>query len=341
MTEQQFNQIQATIQGKNPIAPPAFIIDSPWLPNWAGMSIMDYFSSEELWYQSHLKAAKTFPDAIFLPGFWSEFGMCTEPSAFGARCVFPENEFPHAHKIIQQTADIDHLTKPRVDRDGLLPFMIKRLQHYRGAMEKEGHQIYFSVSRGPLNIATYLMGTTEFLMMMMTEPQKAHQLIRLITDFLHDWHDFQIKSFDSIQGILMLDDIIGFMSGEQFREFGLPYFKELYDRNLPIRFLHNDAPSKESAPMLTDMGVNFFNMGIDVTLSEIAEHSAYEVCLLGNLPPRDVLAAATPEEVVRKTREMITGLDSRTRLVPSCGGGMPPGVKTENIKAFIEAIIQR
>jgi len=26
---------------------------------------------------------------MFLPGFWSEYGMCTEPSAFGARCSFP------------------------------------------------------------------------------------------------------------------------------------------------------------------------------------------------------------------------------------------------------------
>ena len=31
---------------------------------------------------------------MFLPGFWSEYGMCTEPSAFGAKCVWYENAFP-------------------------------------------------------------------------------------------------------------------------------------------------------------------------------------------------------------------------------------------------------
>lgn len=338
MTEHQLANLISTIEGNNSALAPAFIIDSPWLPNWAGMTIMDYFSSEEMWFQAHLKAAQTFPEATFLPGFWSEFGMCTEPSAFGARCVFPEDEFPHAHKVIHSTADIDRIEKPRADRDGLLPYMIKRLQHYRKAMEKEGHHIFFSVSRGPLNIASYLMGTTEFLMLLMTDPEKAHQLIRLITDFLHDWHDLQLKSFDTIQGILLLDDIIGFMSRDQFKEFGLPYFKELFNSKYAIRFLHNDAPSKESAPLLNEMGVNFFNMGIDITINEIAEQSQHKVCLLGNLPPRDVLAAGSQEEVATKTLELAGSVNKRVKWVPSCGGGMPPGVKTENIKAFIQSI---
>ena len=41
----------------------------------AGARILDYFSSDNLWLEANLKAAKTFPDAMFLPGFWSEYGM--------------------------------------------------------------------------------------------------------------------------------------------------------------------------------------------------------------------------------------------------------------------------
>lgn len=338
MTREQWNQLLSTIQGSGQENLAAFIIDSPWLPNWAGISISDYFSSEELWYQAHLKAAKTFPQAVFLPGFWSEFGMCTEPSAFGARCTFPENEFPHAHKLLYSSRDIDRLIVPKVNQDGLLPFMIKRLQHYRKAMEMEGHEILISVSRGPLNIASYLMGTTEFLMTLLMEPERAHQLIRMITDFLHQWHDYQKKCFPEIEGILLLDDIIGFMSREQFVEFGLPYFKELYDRPRSLKFLHNDAPSKESASLLQEMGVNLFNMGVDVSLGELAGLTNNQVGLLGNLPPRDVLAADAPEEVFRKTRLLIESVNPEMRVVFSCGGGMPPGVSSENLDAFISAV---
>jgi hypothetical protein len=38
--------------------------------------------------------------------------------------------------------------------------------------------------RGPLNIASFLMGTTEFLMAMLTDPELVEILLRKITEFL-------------------------------------------------------------------------------------------------------------------------------------------------------------
>jgi len=160
MTEKQFEHLIDLMDGKTSARLPSFIIDSPWLPNWAGVKILDYFTSEELWFDCHLKASKSFSEVLFLPGFWSEFGMCTEPSAFGARCTFPENEFPHAHRIIHDSREIESLTVPNPATDGLLPFMLKRLERYRKRIEKEGYSIRFSVSRGPLNIASYLIAPT-------------------------------------------------------------------------------------------------------------------------------------------------------------------------------------
>jgi len=338
MTEKQWLQLKRICSGESDEPTPAFIIDSPWLPNWAGVKIIEYFTSEEIWFQCNLKAIETFPEVMFLPGFWSEFGMCTEPSAFGARSIFPENEFPHAFPVIHSSGEIDRLEKPNPKTAGLLPFMLQRLIRFRERIEKSGHMIRFSVSRGPLNIASYLMGTTEFLTLMMMEPEKVHRLIRIITDFLLEWHALQKTRIDSIDGIFMLDDLIGFMSREQFEEFGLPYFKELYAGNEPVKFLHNDAPCRESAPLLHQIGINLFNMGIDLTLNELREIAGPGITLMGNLPPRDVLASGTPEEVEQATRKMVNQVSSRHRLLPSCGGGMPPGVATENIRAFIRGV---
>lgn len=326
------------IQGESTEKIPAFIIDSPWLPNWAGVKIIDYFSSEETWFSCHQKAIETFPDIWFLPSFWSEFGMCTEPSAFGARCTFPENEFPHAHPVIRQPEDIDKLQKPNPKSDGLLPFMLQRLIRYRKRMEATGTEIHFSISRGPLNIASYLMGTTEFLTLLMMDPERGHRLIRLITDFLLEWHDLQASRIDSIDSLFMLDDLIGFMSRDQFEEFGLPYFTELYSGSKTIRYLHNDAPCRESAPLLKKMGVNLFNMGTDVALNDLRNLCGDGVTLMGNLPPRDVLANGTPAEVFEKARNLFDGIKDEPYILPSCGGGMPPGVSTKNIRAFVKAV---
>ena len=329
------NLVQGKHTGNIPVG---FIIDCPWLPNWAGMKIIDYFTNEEKWFEAHLKAAQTFPDVIFIPGFWSEFGMCTEPSAFGAKTSFPENEFPHAFPNITDAAQIHDLPVPNPVKDGLGPFIQNRLKLMQPHIENAGHRIRFSVSRGPLNIASYLMGATEFMMAMITNPEEIHLLIRKITDYLAGFHDHQKHMFPSIDGILILDDIIGFISEDQFLEFGLPYFKELYNRDLNIKFLHNDANCMESVQHLPEMGVNLFNMGFDTDLNQLKELTNNQVTMLGNIPPRDVLARGTVEEVKRATLNLLQSTNNPARIIFSCGGGMPPGVSTEQIRTFIDAV---
>jgi uroporphyrinogen decarboxylase len=339
VNERQWELLLEVIDGKitDPL-PAGFVIDSPWLPGWYGINILDYYSNDELWLKANLKAINDFPDVIFLPGFWSEFGMCTEPSAFGARCNFPQNEFPHAHKIIHSTDDIDSLPVPNPKTDGLLPFILNRLKIAQPKIEAAEHKIRFAVARGPLNIATFLMGTTEFLTTMMMQPEKAETLMEKITAFLKDWINLQRETFPSIDGIFLLDDIIGFMGEPEFRAIGLPYFKELYDTDVSVKFLHNDAPCRVCAPILPEMGINLFNMGFDVTLNELKKMTGNAITMLGNIPPRDVLAAGTAQDVKKATAELIQTLDDRSRVIVSCGGGMPPGVSTENIKAFLQAV---
>lgn len=339
MTDKQWDILVRTINGEqfDPL-PIGFIIDCPWLPNWYGIKILDYFSNDDLWLKANLKAIEEFPDVSFLPGFWSEFGMCTEPSAFGVRCTFPQNEFPHAHKLINSADEIDSLIIPNPETDGLLPFVLNRLKLAQPIIEAEGHKIRFAVARGPLNIASYLMGSTEFLTTLMMMPEKAQLLVEKITVFLKSWIDLQRKTFPSIDGIFLLDDIIGFMGADEFSTFGLPYIKELYDTNVSVKFLHNDAPCRQSAHLLNEMGINLFNMGFDIHLNDLKELTENKITLVGNLPPRDVLANGTKEEVAAKTKEMINSLKDKKRIVVSCGGGMPPAVSTENIHSFINAV---
>jgi uroporphyrinogen-III decarboxylase len=339
MTDKQWTDLIDVINGKilDPL-PIGFVIDCPWLPNWAGMSILDYFSSDELWFEANKKAIDTFPELMYFPTFWSEYGMCSEPLAFGAKGNFPPNEFPHAHKCVHSVEDIINLSVPRAETDGLAPFILNRLKLNQKKIERIGHKIRFSVSRGPLNIASFLMGTTEFLMTMMTNPEETHKLLTTITDYLEEWHDLQMKTFPTIDGIMMLDDIIGFIGEEEFVEFGLPYLKRLYNKDVTIKFFHNDAGYTSSIKYLPEIGINIFNMEFESDLNELKELTQNKVTMLGNIPPRDVLAAGTPADVKKATKVLLDGMKDKSRVIYSCGGGMPPGVKTENIQAFIEAI---
>jgi uroporphyrinogen decarboxylase len=146
-----------------------------------------------------------------------------------------------------------------------------------------------------------------------------------------------MDTFPSIDGIFLLDDIIGFMGAEEFKKFGLPYFKDLFSADVSVKFLHNDAPCKVSAPFLPDIGINLFNMGFELSLNELKNLTQNKITLLGNIPPRDVLASGNPVDVIKTTIELMDSLDDKSRVIMSCGGGMPPGVSTENILAFMEA----
>jgi uroporphyrinogen decarboxylase len=338
MTDKQWSDLTDIVKGetkKN--LPIGFIIDSPWLPNWYGIDILDYFTNDELWLKSNLKAIETFPEVTFLPGFWSEYGMCTEPSAFGAKCIFWKNEFPFAEKTILVSDDINNIKIPNPQTDGLLPFMLNRLVTSRKQIENAGHKIRFSVSRGPLNVASFLMGTTELMTSMMMEPEAVHKLLRIITDFLKSWHKVQKDTISSIDGIMMLDDIVGFIGEQEFMEFGYPYLKELYDVDASVKLFHNDADCTMSVKYYPEIGINLFNPGTQMTVRDLIDITEGKMTILGNIPPRDILASGNAEDIKQSIKELLNGTPDKTRLMLSCGGGMPPAVSTENIRTFIEA----
>src|SRR5512145_1936547 len=80
--------------------PVALIVDSPWLPGYAGIDTRDYFLFPEQWLQINLDLLKRFPEAVWIPGFWAEFGMAAEPSAFGCKMRFYPDRPPSIEPLI-------------------------------------------------------------------------------------------------------------------------------------------------------------------------------------------------------------------------------------------------
>lgn len=340
MNNTSWEDLLAMLGGKKLNYQPAgFIIDSPWIPGWYGISNIDYYGSDSHWIKSNLKAINQFPGAWFLPGFWSEYGMCTEPSAFGARMIWLEKNLPHAEKTLNSIDDILKMPQPNVKTDGLLPFVINRLKINENEIKGSGHQVRFAISRGPLNIASFLMGTTEFMMSLAMNPEEATMLLGKITDFICDWIAWQKECFPSIDGIFILDDIIGFVGEEEFRQYVIPSFKRIFSAtDVKAKFLHNDAQGLITAKFLKEMGVNMFNFSFEHTMGEIRELAGREVILVGNIPPRDVLAAGTPRQVEEAVKKAMDEISDHRNIIWSCGGGMPPDVQDININAFLDAV---
>ena len=340
MNDVQWETLLKVINGeKTSERPVGFIIDSPWLPGWHGSTILEYFTDPETWFEANLNAHRAFPGVMFLPGYWAEYGMCTEPSAFGTKLVWSENDFPHPVKLPCTTEVISSLAKPNVKTDGLLPFVISRMKKYEKKINESGCHYRFAISRGPLNIASFLFGTTDFMMTLALTPDEAQKVLTVITDFVIDWLALQYERFPDIEGVFLLDDIVGFLGQPDFETFVLPHLKRIYQTFNPgVSFFHNDASGLITARYLEEIGINLFNYSFNHSFEEIRNLAGNNVTLLGNLPPRDVLALGTPAAVEAGTIEMMKAVSDTSRIIWSCGGGMPPDASTENIRTFISTV---
>jgi uroporphyrinogen decarboxylase len=72
-------------------------------------------------------------------------------------------------------------------------------------------------------------------------------------------------------------------------------------------------------------------------MTELRSWAGESVALMGNIPPRDVLASGTPADVAHAVEALAREVRGQRRIILSCGGGMPPGVPTANIDAFVRA----
>jgi uroporphyrinogen decarboxylase len=226
-----------------------------------------------------------------------------------------------------------------VKTDGLLPFVISRMARYHDKVKACGCHYRFACSRGPLNIASFLFGTTDFMMALALTPDEVQKALTVITDFIIDWLELQHEKFPDIKGVLILDDIVGFLGQSDFETFVLPHLKRIYATfNPEVGFFHNDAAGLVTASYLKETGINLFNFSFNHSITEMRKLAGDGVILLGNLPPRDILATGTPADVEAGVISMMREAGDTKGVIWSCGGGMPPYASTENIRTFITAV---
>jgi uroporphyrinogen decarboxylase len=183
------------------------------------------------------------------------------------------------------------------------------------------------------------MGTTEFMLALTMDPEGSHKLIKKITDFVCDWISWQKECFPSIDGVLILDDIVGFVGDAEFQEFVHPYLKKIFSvTGSKARFLHNDAEGLITASNLDSLGINMFNFSFNHSMGEIRELAGPKVILVGNIPARDVLGSGTPVQVEEAVKKAFGEITVHENIIWSAGGGMPPDVNDENIHAFINSV---
>jgi len=320
--------------------PMAMIIDSPWIPGYVGVKHMDFFLDPEVWFQSHLKIHQEFPDIIFVPGFWMEYGMAAEPSALGAKIKFWQDNTPSEYHGLFRIEDVDQIHEYEVEADAFMGMTLHRIRMQKQRVFDAGYIMPMVTSRGPMCTAGFVRNTADFMLDLVDKPELTHKLLDLCTRLIIDWLKAQHKAIgDCVEGIFILDDIVGFVNEEHYEEFCHPYLKRICDA-FPkdwVKLYHNDADIEACMDHLPDAGFNVLNWGKQTDIEDVMSRIGGQITLMGNVNPLEVGVRGTPDEVHAATMDVLNKSKGE-RIILSVGGGTSPGMPRENIQAMLSAL---
>ena len=320
--------------------PMALIIDSPWIPGYLGIKHMDYYLDPELWFQANLKIHNEFPEIIFVPSWWMEYGMAAEPSALGTKIKFWEDNTPSEYHTLYNIEDIDKFPEYEVMNDAFMAMTLHRIKMQKQRIFDQGHVLPIVTSRGPLCTAGFVRSTTDFMIDIVEKPEWAHKLIDLSTNLIIDWLKAQVEVIgDTVEGIFILDDIVGFINEEHYMEFAHPYLKKICDA-FPkdwVKIYHNDADVNACLEHLPDCGFNVLNWGKQTDIEEVKKRVGNRICLMGNVNPLEIGVRGTTDEVYDATIEVLEKSGGEG-IILSVGGGTSPGMPKENILSMQKAL---
>lgn len=340
MTPEQWRQFKRAARFEPGPAPVALIVDSPWIPGLIGAGFLDYYLDPDLWFRANLALEREFPRVILFPSWWVEYGMAIEPSAFGSRIHFYPDQPPAQSPMLGSIAEAECLKAPNPLTDGLMPLALHLYRRHRPRIRDAGSIVPVVAARGPLCTAGFLRGISEFLLDTAEDPAAVHKLLAVTTQTCIDWLAAQAEAVgDSVEGILVLDDIAGMLSLKAYREFAHPYLKRICDA-FPkewIKVYHNDANVRPFLSDLPDTGFDVLNWSHRIDAAEARAKTGGRLCLMGNVAPLDIGVRGTPEEMVAAAREVLSKMPDGG-LILSLGGGASPGMPRANVAALASAL---
>jgi uroporphyrinogen decarboxylase len=318
--------------------PVALIVDSPWLPGYAGLDTRDYFLFPEKWLAANLGLLERFPEIVWLPGFWVEYGMAAEPSAFGAKVRFYPNRPPSVEPLIPDLSFWAEAHPANPNEDGLMPLALRLYQAMDERLSAEGLGIRMVAARGPMTVASWLVGITPLMMEIATRPDMVSRVLETATTTIIRWLHAQLDAIRHPEGILLLDDMVGMVSKKHYEAIIHPHLRRIFDEfDGLIRIYHNDTPCLHLAQSLAQANFDVFNFSHKVDLAEIKARMGHRVALMGNVPPLDVGVRGRSEDVAHSARACLEKGAAGGGLILSFGGGVSPETPPENIQALWQA----
>jgi uroporphyrinogen decarboxylase len=297
-----------------------------------------YCTNPEVAAKSHIQAVEKYG----LDGILWDIDTALLASAVGVQVDFPEHEPARTMGGCLKSLDqVKNLIVPDIKSKERVQVA---LEGFKIVRKYFGNEIFLrgNADQAPFSLASMMRGPANWMMDLITEPELSHQLLQYCTvackqliKLFADEGAHMISNGDSTAGPAMI-------APEMYREFALPYQKELvdYSHDLGLPYLLHICGDTEL--ILEDMpktGLDAVELDSKTNIAKI--HAAYnnKICLFGNIDPSGVIALGTPDMVRQKAMELLELYKDSPRFVMNTGCAIPATAPEDNLKTLVKTTI--
>jgi MtaA/CmuA family methyltransferase len=322
------------IRGETPDRVPVFPLLMSFSAKRYGASYREFASNGHILAESQLKVREMFGiDAI--TSCSDAFRVSAD---LGGEIVFPEDKPPHLTRpLVTCEVDLIRLKRPEVlDPKSRMADRICGTGEMVRAAGKECMVLGWVDM--PFAEACSLCGVSEFLMMVLDEPELAHKILYFITDIVIDFAVAQIEVGAPMVGAG--DAAASLISPQLYREFALPYEQKVCDAVHKAGGLVKLHMCGNTSNLLQDMvsaGADLYNVDHMVDFHKALEtYGKNGKAFKGNLDPVTDLLYSTPDECRRKAKLLMEQTKGKKYML-SPGCEVPADVSDEVFLAFCRA----
>ena len=220
---------------------------------------------------------------------------------------------------------------------GLLDLAIDRFQ---------GEKATFWLMRGIFVRSWRLIGMTNYMLNLYTDPEFLHTVAQMMLDFSLAQLDLLVAA--GLDVLVVEDDIATnkgpMISPDHFKEFVNHYNRQIvakaHAEGLKV-VRHSDGNLWPLLDLLLETGYDGLNplepqAGMD--MKKVKDYCGDQICLLGNIDCVDLLPKGTPEQVEQAVIQTIADGAAGGGLIICSSNSLHPGVKPENCMAMFRAV---
>jgi len=243
----------------------------PLVCEMGGITMRQYFLDFKKSLEGQLRARDRIKEIygldvpVGLPGF-----SYHHISALGCEIVFPPNSDPAVKvPIFQSLEETEDFPEPDFLSSGTCPHFVRMCEYFASRLPESAIRPVFG-AEGPITTAALLRGQ-DFFAEVMLYPDRVKDYMRRVSDSIAAFHR-AVADFAGVplerEAAGLCDDFAGMLPPDRYEELAVPATAAYYEVfGAKRRMLHCELLRKDHLRFLPQMGITFFDPGINQYLT--------------------------------------------------------------------------